>query len=84
MRRIWTKLLTESLNWKTLTQTLWGNAISVGFPLFSRTKRHRPPNRATMEHHDTLESLEKLRGIETKILAKMNNLAGAVQEAVGE
>ncbi len=84
MRQIWTKLLTGSLNWKTLAQTLRGNVISVGFPLSSRTNRHRPPSRAKVEHHDPLEILEELRSIETQILAEIDELGDAAWGVVEE
>ena len=44
--------------------------------------RHRPQNRATVEHRDPLVILEELRGIETEILGEVDALAEAVREAV--
>ncbi len=46
--------------------------------------RHRPLNRTKVEHRDPLEILEELRGIETQILAEIDDLAGAVRGAAGE
>ncbi len=46
--------------------------------------RHRSPSRAKVEHRDPLEILEELRGIETQILAEIDELGDAVRGAVGE
>ena len=46
--------------------------------------RHRPQNRASVEHRDPLEILEELRGIEAEILGEINELAEAVREVVAE
>ena len=46
--------------------------------------RHRPPNRAKVEHRDPLEILEELRGIETKILKEIDELAEAVRGTLPE
>ena len=44
--------------------------------------RHRPQNRAKVEHRDPLEILEELRAIETEILGEIDELAEAVRGAV--
>ena len=41
--------------------------------------RHRPQNRAKVEHRDPLEILGELRGIETEILREIDELAEAVR-----
>ncbi len=41
--------------------------------------RHRPQSRAAVEHRDPLEILDELRGIETEILAEIDELAVAVR-----
>ena len=46
--------------------------------------RHRPQNRAKVEHRDPLEILEELRTIETEILGQIDELTRAVQEPVVE
>ena len=46
--------------------------------------RHRPQNRAKVEHRDPLEILDELREIETEILSEIDALAEAVREAVVE
>ena len=46
--------------------------------------RHRPLNRANVEHRDPLEILDELRGIETEILGEIDQLADAVRGAVVE
>ncbi len=46
--------------------------------------RHRPQNRAKVEHRDPLEILEELHGIETEILGEIDALAEAVREAVSK
>ena len=46
--------------------------------------RHRPQNRAKIEHRDPLEILAELREIETEILSEIDALAEAVREAVAE
>ena len=46
--------------------------------------RHRPQNRAQVEHRDPLVILDELRGIETKILGEIDELADAVRGAVLE
>ena len=46
--------------------------------------RHRPQNRAKIEHRDPLEILDELRGIETEILGEIDELAEAVRGAVAE
>ena len=46
--------------------------------------RHRPHNRAKLEHRDPLEILKELRGIETEILGEVDALTEAVREAVAE
>ncbi len=43
--------------------------------------RHRPLNRAKVEHRDPLEILEELRGIETQILGEIDALAKAVRDS---
>ena len=43
--------------------------------------RHRPQNRARVEHRDPLEILEELRGIETEILREIDELADAVRDS---
>ena len=44
--------------------------------------RHRPQNRAKVEHRDPLAILDELRAIETEILGEIDVLAHAVREAV--
>ncbi len=46
--------------------------------------RHRPLSRAKVERREPLDILKDLRGIETQILAEIDDLAEAVMEAVGE
>ena len=46
--------------------------------------RHRPQNRAKVEHRDPLEILDELRAIETEILGEIDALAEAVREAVAK
>ena len=46
--------------------------------------RHRPQNRAKVEHRDPLEILDELRSIETEILREIDSLADAVWGAVAE
>ncbi len=46
--------------------------------------RHRPPNRAKVEHRDPLEILEELRAIETELLGEIDELTDAVRGAVAE
>ena len=46
--------------------------------------RHRPQNRAAVEHRDPLEILGELRDIETEILGEIDELADAVREVVAE
>ena len=46
--------------------------------------RHRPQNRARVEHRDPLEILHELRDIETEILGEIDELAEAVRGAVAE
>ncbi len=46
--------------------------------------RHRPQNRAKVEHRDPREILEKLRRIETEVLREINALDEAVREVVPE
>ena len=46
--------------------------------------RHRPQNRAKVEHRDPLEILDELRAIETEILSEIDGLAEAVRGAVPE
>ena len=53
---------------------------SAGFNLSAN--RHRPQNRATVEHRDPLEILQELRDIETEILGEIDELADAVREVV--
>ena len=43
--------------------------------------RHRPQNRAKVEHRDPLEILDELRAIETEILGEIDELADAVRGA---
>ena len=44
--------------------------------------RHRPQSRAIVEHRDPLEILEELKGIETEILAEIEELTATVSEAI--
>lgn len=46
--------------------------------------RHRPKNRAKVEHRDPLEILEELRTIETEILEEIDGLAEAVRGVIVE
>ncbi len=46
--------------------------------------RHRPQNRALVEHRDPLEILDELRDIETEILGEIDSLAEAVREALAK
>ncbi len=46
--------------------------------------RHRPQNRAKVEHREPLEILDELREVETEILGEIDDLAEAVREAVPE
>ncbi len=46
--------------------------------------RHRPQNRAKVEHRDPLEILDELRAIETEILGELDELAEAVRGAIAE
>ena len=46
--------------------------------------RHRPQNRARVEHRDPLEILKELRAIEQEILEEIDTLADEVREAVAE
>ena len=46
--------------------------------------RYRPLNREQVEHRDPLEILDELRAIETEILGEIDELTGAVREAVGK
>ena len=43
---------------------------------------YRPQHRTTVDHRDPLEILDELRAIEHDILAEIDDLAAAVQEAV--
>ena len=43
--------------------------------------RHRPQNRAKVEHRDPLEILEELRSIETEVIREIDELAAAVRES---
>ena len=45
--------------------------------------RHRPQNRAKVDHRDPLDILAELRAIETEILGEIDELADAVREASG-
>ena len=68
------------------TQKWWfagADAIrAAGFNL--STNRHRPQNRAKVEHRDALEILDELRGVETAILGEIDELAEAVRGGVAE
>ena len=46
--------------------------------------RHRPQNRALVEHRDPLEIIEELKAIEEKILEEIELLTGEVREVVAE
>ena len=46
--------------------------------------RHRPQNRAKVEHRDPLEILEELRTIETELLGQIDELTEAVRGTVEE
>ncbi len=46
--------------------------------------RHRPPNRAKVEHRDPLEILDELKSIETEILKEIDELAEAVRGTLPE
>ena len=46
--------------------------------------RHRPVNRARVEHRDPMGILEELRGIETEILDEIDELAKALREVMAE
>ena len=46
--------------------------------------RHRPQNRARVEHRDPLDILEELRAIEREILEEIEALVDEVREAVAE
>ena len=46
--------------------------------------RHRPLNRAKVEHRDPLEILDELRGVETEILGEIDALAEAVRKVAAE
>ena len=69
-------------NW---TEKWWfaeaDNIRSVDFNLSA--SRHRPQNRAKVEHRDPLEILDELRSIETEILDEIDQLADAVRGTAG-
>ena len=73
----------EGTNW---TEKWWFADVeairAAGFNLSAG--RHRPQNRARVEHRDPLEILEELRAIEREILEEIDALVDEVGEAVAE
>ena len=73
----------EGANW---TEKWWfADAEAIRAAEFNLSAgRHRPQNRARVEHRDPLEILEELRAIEREILEEIDGLADEVREAVAE